>query len=56
MVAIVVMAHMGGGQDHVRLFILLQLLDHQLRLFRRFAEFDIGEIFRIANLGRIVGG
>ncbi|VTN14613.1 Uncharacterised protein [Raoultella terrigena] len=48
------MAHMGRRQNDVRLFILLQLLNHQLRFFRRVAEFNIGEVLRVANFRRIV--
>ncbi|SAG06076.1 Uncharacterised protein [Enterobacter cloacae] len=50
------MPHVGGRDNHIRFFILLQLLDHQLRFVRRFTEFDVGEKFRVANFGRIVGG
>ena len=53
---VVVVPHVGGGDNHVRLFVLLQLLNHQLRFVCRFAEFDIGEELRVANFRRVVGG
>ena len=53
---VIVMPHVGGRDNHIRFFILLQLLDHQLRFVRRFTEFDVGEKFRVANFGRIVSG
>ncbi|KZP88481.1 hypothetical protein A3N46_02090 [Enterobacter asburiae] len=54
--AVVVVPHMRGGDNHVRLFVLLQLLDYQLRFVCRFAEFDIGKELGVANFRRIVGG
>ena len=53
---VVVVPHVRGGDNHVRLFVLLQLLNHQLRFVRRFAEFDIGKELGVANFRRIVGG
>ncbi|MNL66022.1 hypothetical protein D3C87_1904310 [compost metagenome] len=55
-VAVIVMAHVSGGDDHVRFFVLAQLLNHSFRLLRRHAELDIGEVFRVADLGGVVGG
>ena len=54
-VAVVIMAHVGGGQNNVRFFILLQLLDNEFGLFRRFTELDIGKELGITNFSRIVG-
>lgn len=49
------MAHVGSSQNHVRLFILLQLPDNEFGLFRRFTELDIGKELGITNFSRIVG-
>ena len=54
--AVIVVSHVGSGDNHVRLFVLLQLLNHQLRFVCRFAEFDIGEELRVTDFCRIVGG
>lgn len=56
MISVVVMAHMGGRQNHIRFFIQLQLLDNQFGLVRRFAKFNVGEIFRVTYPGRVIGG
>ena len=53
--AVVVVPHVGGGDNHVRFFVLLQFLNHQLRFICRFAEFDIGEELRVTYFGRVVG-
>lgn len=53
---IVVVAHMGGGNNDIRLFVLLQFLNDQLRFVCRFTEFDIGKELRVADFRRIVGG
>jgi hypothetical protein len=47
---------MGGRQNHIRFFIQLQFLDNQFGLVRRFAEFNVGEIFRVTYLRRVIGG
>lgn len=53
--AVVIMTHMGGGQNHIRFFVLLQFLDNQFGLFRRLSELDIGKELGIADFSRIVG-
>ena len=54
--AVVVVPHVRGGDNHVRLFVLLQLLNHQLRFVCRFAEFNIGKELGVANFRRVVSG
>ena len=56
MCAIIVMAHMGCGDDDIRFFGLLKFLNDQLRFFGGFTELDIGKEFRVADFGGVVCG
>ncbi|MNT67942.1 hypothetical protein D3C72_2061260 [compost metagenome] len=56
MITIVVVAHVGGGDNHVRLFIFAQLIHHLLGFLRRNTEFDIGKVFRVADFCSVIGG
>ena len=53
-IAVVIVPHVGSGDNDVRLFIHLQFLNHHLRLFGRFTELDIGEEFRVTDLRGVV--
>lgn len=55
-VAVVIMSHMGGGNNHIRLFVLFDLLDQRFGLHGGIAELNTFQQFRITNFGRIVGG
>ena len=56
MLAVVVMTHMGGGDNHIRFFILIQFINDQLRFGGWLAELDISEVLRVADFGRVIGG
>ena len=55
MLTIVVMPHMRGGDNNVRLLCLLQFLNHQLRFVGRFTKLNVSEIFRVTNFRRVIG-
>ncbi len=55
-ITVVVMPHVGYGNNHIRLFGGTQGFNQRLRFRGRLAELHVGEIFRIADFRRVVGG
>ncbi|MNS97709.1 hypothetical protein D3C72_1320550 [compost metagenome] len=53
-IAVIVMAHVRCGDNHVRLFVLTQLLHYLFGFLCRNTELDVGKILRVANLGCVI--
>ncbi len=49
MLTILVVAHMGSGNDHIRVVLAFQLSDNFLRFFFRIFEFNCADIFRVTD-------
>ena len=56
MLGILIVAHVGDGEDQVRLLMLVELLDGLARLFLGVTEVEIAEVFGVADTHGVFGG